>query len=156
MITGYQKTSACDACGGVCCKQAPGACFPSDFGGDEQQIKDMVIAALELGTFAIDWWDGDPREEGHDDGSACFVRPATKGREGKLFDPSWGGECTFLRPDGCSLTFDNRPHNCRHLEPVPGDALCNIHDGSKQGAAIAWLPFSEWLDNIELPPRERA
>jgi len=103
----------------------PGIALPEDFG-----LPDTVqlIAALKSGNWVIDWWE--------DDKPLYYVRPATKDAIGKLFDPSWGGECVFLEKTGCSLPHDNRPAGCRLLEPNKPD--CIAHGASKFEAGKAW------------------
>ena len=142
----YINTKICSECGGKCCKAMPGACFPSDFAFPANTTK--LAVALKSGRYAIDWWEGDPREGKDEYSRGFFVRPAVKGKEGILYDPTWDGECTFLDTNGCQLDKNNRPLNCKKLEPVAG-GKCKIHDdASKQGAAIAWLPYykelAEW------------
>ena len=143
---------------GKCCKGMPGSSFPSDFLPD---IRKGVKEALKSGRWTIDWWEGDPRDFAmswmyeHDTQLAGYVtsgyylRPATKGKEGQLRDPSWGRQgCTFLRSDGCELSPQERPKDCRVMEPISGGP-CNFHGHRpKQDAAIAWIPFHSLLSNF--------
>jgi Fe-S-cluster containining protein len=134
-IEGNFDAARCAACGGACCKSLPGAAFPEDF-----PTAESVQEALATGRWALDWWEGDPRE-GHDElTEAYFLRPATKGKEGVVRDPSWGGECTFLTPKGCELPAERRPRECRMLTPRPKGVDC-MGDGTagKRAAAVAWL-----------------
>ena len=141
----YENKKICSACGGQCCNTLPGACFPSDFNlpGDISFLE----TALKTGRWAIDWWEGDPRQGGNEYSRGFFVRPAIKGQEGKMFDGSWGGVCTFLKNDCCALDADKRPSNCRNLEPK--ESGCITHDDSKRGAAIAWIPYYKILEDME-------
>ena len=142
----YINTAICSECGGKCCKAMPGACFPSDFKLPGNTM--LLDAALKSGRYTIDWWEGDPRKEKEEYPRGYFVRPAIKGKEGILIDPTWGGECTFLAETGCQLDEDARPLNCKNLEPIAG-GNCKIHGNTgKQGAAIAWLPYYEKLAEL--------
>ena len=114
----YVTPDICGPCGGQCCLKVPGANWPQDFG--LPRIKKQLREALDSGRYAIDWWEGDPRHDYHDDdemGCAYFVRPAVKGMEGVLRDPTWGGPCTFLEEGvGCVLDPKQRPRACRWLD----------------------------------------
>ena len=69
--------------------------------------------------------------------------------EGKTYDPSWGGECIFLEPTGCSLQLKHRPRECRLLEPKKGGKECVAHDNTgKNGAALAWRNYFEILNSF--------
>lgn len=138
----YDDKKTCSACGGRCCKTMPGCAYPEDFG----QALEKLDSALASGRWAIDWWEGDPRPGKDEMSKAYFVRPAVKGHEGRIYHGAWGGECTFLGPYGCELASDERPRECRHLEPLP-EGVCEMHgDCGKQSAAIAWIPHAEALE----------
>lgn len=140
----YSNPELCRQCGGKCCQMAPGAIFPEEIGSREN-----LLAVLSMKRYAIDWWEGDPRGMGHTDMSAAyFLRPAVAGMEGRIYHGAWGGACTFLSPDGCTLEYAARPLGCRVLEPklVDGEPQCLVHDCSKRDAALAWLPFQAWFD----------
>lgn len=133
----FENKKICESCGGKCCKNIPGCCYPEDFDFNIELVK----KALSSGKYAVDWWEGESDE--------YFVRPATKGKEWITFDPSWGGECTFLMEEGCSLSAKDRPKECRNLEPVEGDGDC-VHHGQvgKKNSAEAWGPFWEFFDEL--------
>ena len=130
------KPNLCTPCGGMCCKTLPGSASPSDFPTEELRSE-----ALSSGRWCIDWWEGDPREGKDEVDTAQYMRPATKGKEGKLFDPSWGGECTFLTEKGCELTPDKRPAQCRAVVPHPNNDDCKVDNENftRQAIAISWL-----------------
>lgn len=141
----FDNKKICSECGGNCCKSMPGSCYPSDFGLPGNF--DKLNKALESGRYCIDWWDGDPREDEieFEDYECYYVRPATKDKIGIRHDPSWGGECNFLKENGCELESEGRPLNCQKLEPVEG-GKCVLHDNvCKQDAVIAWLPYADKL-----------
>jgi len=145
---GWNETAAqCVICKGVCCRAMPGVIFPDDV--TPGQVKEMLAS----GRYAIDWWEGDPREGMDELPQAEYLRPAIKGMEGWQRDPSWGGECTFLTPTGCELAYENRPRECRGLIPgVDGPPCFTPPAVSKKAAAIAWLPLRAFL--LALEPKE--
>jgi hypothetical protein len=126
----------------------PGAAYPDDFG---LPFVKKLIEALKSGMWAIDWWEGDPRENIDGDSELSqtyFVRPATIRNRHKLFDGTWGGQCIFFGNSGCELDSDLRPTECRYLEPQP-ESHCNPHGMSKRGACLAWIPYQDILRNAE-------
>jgi len=135
----YLNKNICKRCGGICCKKMPGACLPDDFG---EPLLENLTQAFRSGFYAVDWWEGDPT--GKDMFAyGYFVRPKVKG-ENKIYSPSWGGECIFLKTTGCELKPEDRPANCRLLEPKEdenGELKCELHEINKKLVAIAWIPF---------------
>ena len=143
----FENTMICLECGGRCCKQYPGAAYPEDFILREGTEKFLITIAIKSKKWVIDWWEGDPGDGNKE--TAYFVRPAIKGKEGKTYDPSWGGECIFLEPTGCSLQLKHRPRECRLLEPKKGGKGCVAHDNTgKNGAALAWRNYFEILNSF--------
>lgn len=144
---GFENIALCSKCAGACCKKMPGSNFPEDF---ELPGGKKLREALKSGKYAIDWWEGDPRDNKNDLSQAYFIRPATKGAEGKMSDASWGGECTFLTGNGCTLTLENRPRECRMLEAKEGNGRnCLMNKGNnKKDAAIAWIKYTEIIEKI--------
>lgn len=146
LVDRFEDASKCGPCGGKCCRLMPGIAVPEDFGApDRDTMRSRLRAAFETKRWAIDWWEGDPREGSNALDSAEFVRPATRGKEGTLFDPSWGGTCTFLGPKGCELAHDDRPRNCRGLVPNHPNSCAEEHsDGErveKVDYVLAWIPY---------------
>jgi len=146
-----QNAAMCATCGGACCKQMPGGTHPNDWGApDMDEMQRRISAALDSERYAIDWWEGDPRglEEGYIGyvSQGFYIRPATKGKEGRVYDASWGGECTFLTATGCALAHDARPLECRTLEPKY-PLRCEQHHG-KHATAIAWIEYHDLLKEI--------
>lgn len=156
---GKRDAKRCRECGGTCCKQVPGITWPSDFFPHEQ-LQEILESYLRTGYWSVDWWEGDPRDEnavpiGERLSCVYYLRPATVFGKGKLRDPSWGGQCVFWTQEhGCGLMYQNRPHECRHLNP----ASCT-HDNpeesgiSKQQTCIEWIPYQAQiiaaLENVE-------
>jgi len=140
----FEKPELCAECGGRCCKRLPGLNLPEDFGSTKEEIAANLAVALESRKYAVDWWAGDLEGTEHSD--VYFIRPATKGAE-RIYDPSWGGECVFLAPTGCSLPPEKRPSGCKLLEPF-ADEECKVHGASKKDAARAWVPYQDLIDEI--------
>jgi Fe-S-cluster containining protein len=162
----FEKPEVCRACGGSCCKNYAGACVPADFGEEKlpapdfhQRVREAVIG----GQYVIDYWEGDPRNEGElpeygEDFSlerGYFIRPAHKSAYlglSRYIDASWGGECVFLASSGCTLAHEDRPLGCRALEPIENPrergAGCRVHGGDKRSAALAWLPYAQLIKDI--------
>lgn len=141
-----EKASLCRQCKGQCCKAYPGAAWPLDFGHD---VEAGLVEALASGNWEIDWW------EGYLDGVSCpyFVRPAVK-IDDRNFDKRlrrglWTGECIFLGPQGCSLSWEKRPTQCKALKPgkVDGEFSCDyVGAYEKEDCARAWIPYQETIE----------
>lgn len=156
-----EDAAACGPCGGKCCKSMPGIATPEDFGAPDRDVmQSRLREALSSGRWAIDWWEGDPRPDSHALDAAYFVRPATWDKRGTLYDPSWGGRCTFLGVKGCELEYDARPRNCRALIPRPGTSCVETdEDGgrvNKDRYAIAWIPYIGLLLSVAEEVRHAA
>ena len=145
----YLDEARCTSCGGACCKNMPGLTTPEDWGAPDH---DVMIRRLEVafatGDWAIDWWEGDPRKRARRPLSeVLYVRPSTvEGKaEGRLMDPSWGGQCALLTPTGCPLPREGRPTMCRTLEPLPeGLGRCEQHF-LKKDVAATWIKYQTLL-----------
>ncbi|MBA7525328.1 hypothetical protein ES705_17479 [subsurface metagenome] len=134
MIKGNYNEKLCEECGGKCCKKLPGGYSPEDIKRlfSAKSLRLSVKKALETKRIAIDWWEDDP--------PLYFLRPATKGKEGIIYDPSWGDKCTFLMSDGCSLPKEERPEVCRKLEPKSKEESCITHykEPTKYAMGLLW------------------
>jgi len=144
----YIRPDICMPCGGRCCKHAPGAAMPEDFGApDDDALRTALKERLATGEWSIDWWDGDPREGQNEIERAYYLRPATRQGRGRIFDPSYGGVCNFFQDGkGCRI-FDTRPTGCRGVEPSP-TGPCAPRYASKQDAAIAWIPYIDVILSV--------
>lgn len=163
--------SMCSQCGGRCCQRLPGNYHAADFGSTEDEVKANVLKALKTGRVCIDWYESMPEVKLKDDhdgyeyhGPGYFLRPAIKGSEGQLSDPTWGGECTFLGPNGCEHQFKDRPVDCRSLSfdkvvdwdednrPMPHCSQKHTGEGQKNNpkyiAALTWLPYWDFLNGL--------
>jgi Fe-S-cluster containining protein len=148
VIDSYERLDVCAPCGGRCCASMPGAAMPSDFGDTPEAIQATLTERIATGRWASDWWEGNPEGDGDPfatEGSArsYFVRPAIRGKSA-LFDPAWGGSCTFHGANGCEI-FSERPSGCRGLEPSKPPGKCTPRHSTKQDAAVAWLPFHDLI-----------
>lgn len=154
---GFTSEAICKACGGNCCKCIPGIYSPEDI---EKIPFAQLIDMMLNGKIAVDWWEGDIRDidEESDDYLAqiYYFRPPTL-KHRFLYDPSWGAPCLYLLPDGCALPYEQRPEQCRMLEPKLKDPnvnhifstniKCEQHL-DKVGVITAWLPYQEMFYGI--------
>jgi Fe-S-cluster containining protein len=145
----YLDEAMCAACEGKCCKQFPGGALPDDITRlFEGSLAEVLASAFASGEWVADWWDGDPRLyplENESVGIAYFIRPrASCDFEGVFNSSALPGVCILLEPDGCRLTLENRPHECRMLEPWPNQK-CIPHGKGKRGLAIAWLLYHDLI-----------
>ncbi len=156
VIGNNEKPALCAECKGACCKRMPGFCHPSDFGAPYTRVmRPRLRDALASGLYTLDHWIGDPRPRPRRPlKNAYFVRPAIKDFEHRLYHGAWGGECTMLKPTGCSLSFDERPYVCRVFEPGTIFDVIEGCDGKapesaeKRAISIAWVPYQQLLDEI--------
>jgi hypothetical protein len=142
MKKGYLPTSRCSECKGICCKSLPGTLSPKDIEGD---IYEDLKARILTGFWCVDWYEGDPRKGKNKFWKVYFVRPSTIDKKGVVLDPSWGGQCSLLTNIGCSLSFRNRPKECRMLEPGVRD--CKNHT-DKRKVSIEWIPYQKILKKL--------
>lgn len=152
----------CAECGGKCCKHGSCLAHPNDFGDTHEQVIKNLRSALESGMWIVDYWEGQcpSLPEGAE---GFFIRPRMiedldlhPERESNWCVPSWGGECLFLTPEGCSLDDSTRPLGGRSLVPKI-DSLCiqtmkwkedDRSENEKPTFALAWLPYEEEIWNM--------
>ena len=137
----YPPTEYCSICKGNCCKRLPGPYHPSDF--KETITKEFLTELLRSRKAVVDWWERRDRP-------GYFLRPPCVNDDGKIFCGSWGGTCSFLKEDGCSLKFEDRPLGCRNLRPgkdgEDGDRCTTNY--SKYEAYIAWSRYRSIIEEI--------
>ncbi len=134
---GVENLDICKQCGGKCCKSYPGPATPDDFGApDRQRMYDELYSALKSGKWTVDWID---QEKEH-----YFIRPVVKGFESSIFDHRYTGECTFLTPTGCKLSFKNRPESCRMLVPKANER-CDPQGYTRAYVVKMWQPYVDVL-----------
>ncbi len=109
----------------------PGACAPDDIMTmfPSESLIDSVDLALKSKRFCIDWYE--------QESPGYYIRPATKGKEGAVRDPSWGGTCTFHSKSGCELSFEKRPIGCKVLKPKIIDGKTNCKSSIKINEKLA-------------------
>ncbi|KKN26632.1 hypothetical protein LCGC14_0872600 [marine sediment metagenome] len=135
----YINKALCKKCGGNCCKGMPGMLHPRDF---KNITHENIVELLKTGNYAIDWYGGDPRKGKDELGQAYYLRPRTENNK-DIFDPSWGGVCIFLLKNGCKLEYNERPYQCRMIEPKRNGG-CIAHGlVSKRKISIKWLPYQD-------------
>ena len=143
----YEPTKMCGVCGGKCCQHLPGAVFPSDCGED---VEAGLWSMMQTGNYIFDYWEGQ-FEDFEDIYTPYYFRPKTKEEEGSrnIRNGTWGGPCTFLTPQGCTLKFEQRPLNCRMLKPKETvEGKCTGTDDAKTDAIRAWIPHNELIEKL--------
>ncbi len=135
VVQDHVNADLCQPCGGKCCQNFPGLAVPSDFGTDKFTIESALLVALESGRWALEYVENGPWH-------VLAVRPVIKGREGHAFDDSFRGVCTFHSAEGCEI-FENRPYQCRSLEPKP-ELRCVQHSRQWE-TANAWHAYQRTL-----------
>ena len=153
----HDAPGLCAMCGGKCCKQMSGSMTPGDVMKlfPAQGLVKSLKLAFESGDYVIDWWEGDPRGLSYDDpgylSRAEYVRPRVDTDRSRLHNPGWSGRCVFLAAVGCRLEPDDRPAQCRLLEPQPDDGCIMHNPGSKRSIAIMWVPHQNDLFRAARP-----
>jgi len=142
----YPNASLCRACGGACCKHGAGIYAPTDF--DQEITPAFVLALLQTGRMAIDWWDGDAT--GGERDRTCYIRPRHKNERAVV--AGWGGVCVNWSADsGCALPPATRPYQCRMLIPHEENGVRACHynpeDAATKGQMAArWYPYQAVLE----------
>lgn len=146
------ESNYCIGCG-RCCKQYPGILEPEDL---KDGVTEESLTKLLITDYCLDYWEGDLTEKKGDivinynllRQTAYFIRPRVKGNN-RLIDASWGGECSLLTETGCSLKFDDRPVQCRDLEPDISQRHCHGDEKSnKKQLAIKWLWYNDLIEQV--------
>ena len=133
--------SLCAQCGGACCRTQPGIDHPARF------LAAVDPAGLLAGLLQDHRWvlSLHPwRDEETGIWLALYYpRPAlvTEHAAQSTLAQADSGDCVFLGPTGCQLSFTERPYLCQVLEPLP-DNGCHA-PWTKRDAAIAWRPHQE-------------
>ena len=152
----YANHKICSECGGTCCQRMPGLMSPEDVRRmfPAETLGQSLMLCLSNGKFVIDWWEGDPRGLDYDDpdyiSTVEFIRPRAISDRPRLHNRAWGIHDTcifFSMVDGCSLEEDNRPLQCKMLEP--GEKDCIMHEGGrKRDIAIMWIPHADLIESV--------
>lgn len=144
--------SICAQCNGNCCRHMGCEISPEDVIKWKGEITEQTITELlDTEYISIDWWEGDPRRD-----IAPGEKKVSNGyylrmRHVGMFaiDPSFGGVCKALKPDGCALTWDQRPTGGKLLVPDPDNPArgCESIYG-KRIPAIEWIPYNTILEKV--------
>jgi Fe-S-cluster containining protein len=141
MIKNNENKSFCSGCG-QCCKRMPGIVHPRELA----EVTVETLSKMIQDGYQFDHWEGNlTGEKEHEDIIFYYLRPQTKKSVGKVVDASWGGECIFLGEFGCNKSFEERPSQCRALNPTE-DKSCYL-DGeySKTEIIKSWLPYNDLI-----------
>lgn len=152
MPTGVGPSELCEGCGN-CCMRYPGIYSPDDI---NPLTAERIQSLLERRVVIVDWWEGDPLgDDWEKRSSAKFLRPRSVEDPPGFAYGLWMGRCEQHTDEGCRLSFEERPKQCRHLVPDMSSTMelqCRS-DYSKRDAAIDWLPhehlIEEALRNLE-------
>ena len=111
-IENNETPSFCKDCG-KCCSRLPGGYLPSDITPEKQEqlLRDRLAV--------WDWYASFPNDR-------FYLRPANKTEhaEKRRFASGWpmGTPCVYLGKNGCTLSFDDRPFECKELKATaPGE-----------------------------------
>lgn len=147
LIANNEDASQCTGCG-RCCKRMPGILDASQIDGySAQDVADLINRG-----YCFDSWHGDPRPEseirpGTELREVYFIRPRSKRAANKIIDEPWGpSECMFLTDTGCSMSFDERPAQCRSLVPdLVNGCGTNMEKTpwGKQNMTLRWIPYQK-------------
>lgn len=172
-----ENRELCSKCGGRCCKNLPGIYSPQDLFGNipikKENIKSLV---METDYLSIDKWEAD--EEYNKE--LYYLRPKVvkssetislpdifkstlkivsdmmntdPQRKVHFAYPIPGYVCYFLGKDGCKLSYDKRPQNCRDLVPKEnGFCYCEkaneLDITEKLYYAKLWEPYSDMIKSV--------
>lgn len=131
----------CKKCDGSCCKTM--GCHISPFNLKEISVEFIISLINESGCVSIDWWDGNPITNEHDNQRVYFLR--IKNINSNIIDPSFGGTCSILTDNGCPLSYEYRPKGAREL--IPDENECRV-EYSKQQCAIDWYNYQDIMTQV--------
>ena len=170
-----ENKELCAKCGGMCCKNIPGAYSPEDL-FDHEPTEEEIFNLVNTQPISIDKWDAD---EDSDYKDLYFLRPRIlsektnisdndflhdllknvffgimyRGDPSGRVDYTFGGtgKCTYLEDDGCELEYNKRPIECRELIPVE-NRHCYIEgvEESKEKLHYAkkWEKYNKILSKV--------
>jgi hypothetical protein len=138
----------CAQCKGKCCSYYPGMTSPEDWGAPDQDLmRERITQAVASGKYDFDSWYGDPTGKSEEDGDVWMVRPASQRQPLGQLDRMGYERCKMLGQAGCELPYQQRPRQCRDLDPKAGGEGCGDQYSKKQ-AAIDWMPYQQLLHQI--------
>lgn len=137
----FENREICTKCGGKCCKHMGCHYSPMDF-------KDLSYEGLkkeiDKGHISIDWWNGNPFDDDRNISRVYYLR--VRNIESEIVDGSWGGRCSLLTENGCSLTFNDRPKGGRKLIPQEIGACKDLY--TKKDCVIEWYEYNETMTKL--------
>lgn len=123
-----EDSKICKACGGKCCLKAPCHWSPEDF--ETHSYKGLKKIIKEKGYISIfrfpsNWCNSSFRELEVDGPYFYILRMRTVGRNIATSSENFeeGDHCRLLTPEGCKLSYNERPMGARLL--IPGKNNCN-------------------------------
>lgn len=131
----YEATEDCAVCKGKCCKHMPGHYSPADF---SDLSFEALKAEIEKGRIAIDWWEARPKE--------YYLRARQVGEN--IVHGSWGGVCMNLTPQGCRLSWEERPLGCKALKPYENEQDGCHNSYTKEDCKNEWKEYSDVLNRL--------
>lgn len=134
-VSVYQAEPICAECRGKCCRFYACHYSPDDFA---DKSFEALKTEIEKGKISIDWWEAEPRE--------YFLRCRHVGEP--VVCGSWGGVCVNLTPDGCSLSWDERPLGGKALKP--GETLKDhcVTSYKKEDCKNDWKKYDKVLHKL--------
>lgn len=176
-----ENKEICTKCGGSCCRSIPGAYVPEDL-FDHKATKEEILELLHTRPISIDKWDGD-EESGWKDMHYLRPRTKFVGEEelednllkmipkmildifhvsatnddDRMVDFAFIDDdyvCEHLGDNGCELSFDERPTNCKELIPDESKR-CKV-DGCPDGMlpklyyALKWIDYNDILSELSM------
>lgn len=134
-VLNNERPDLCAPCGGRCCRNGPGIAAAADFGRTPQAIGREVRRRLRIGTWKLDG-----------DSEVVFMRPANTEDGSSPWGIDEGAPCVFLGTHGCSLTFADRPKQCRDVTPRGAGNKCTIGHRAFLAIMRTWQPFKHILN----------
>ena len=131
IISNNENRTVCSQCGGRCCKSGPCCYVPSDLNLENLDLVGLITKIELTGYISI-----------ASSAGFLYLRPKRKG--GKILDFKMDGstECSLLGPNGCLLSFEERPTGGKALIPDK-DFKCKSTINERQLYKL-WLPY-QWL-----------
>lgn len=123
----------CAKCGGACCKKMPGATSPEDWGAPNRTVfKHRLQSGLSSGRWIIATL--------HEDPTILYVMPLLTGKG-----------CIFLGPEGCAMSYYDRPEGCRLLIPSENFPDCQYPKSivGVRHFAEKWRQYQRELVEVE-------
>lgn len=164
-IRNNETPEACAACGGRCCKRMGCPWSVKDFEREYGEITyENVEKALKAGLIAIDWWEGDYRDDYEGDQEdteerdwvdRCYYIRMRHVGEPEVCG-SWGGRCVALTDRGCKFDWDHRPLGGKSLVgSMRGWQTKNGCKGinPKIEFVADWFRYNEVLERFAYDPR---